>query len=63
MWVAGLDVFRQLYEDAIQMLLALQRMKPADRYAEIDALVSRAEWQPSAIFQRLRGRLLSEVQK
>jgi hypothetical protein len=63
MWVAGLDKFRHLYEETIQMLYALQRMKPLERCAEIEALCTRAEWQPQAIFQRLRGARLLDVKK
>lgn len=63
MWIAALDKFRQLYEDTVQMLLALQRATPANRYAEIATLAQRAEWQPAAIFERLRGRRLIDVRK
>lgn len=63
MWVAALDRFRKLYDETIQMLLALQRMKPLERYAEIHAMCSRAEWQPEAIFARLRGARLDDVRK
>jgi hypothetical protein len=55
MWVANLGYFRALYDEVIQMLYALQRLKPLERYAEIEALCTRAEWQPGAIFARLRG--------
>lgn len=40
---------------------ALQRMSPIERYAEIEAMVTRPEWQPEAIFQRLRGKRLADV--
>ncbi len=63
MWVAALDRFRVLYDETIQMLLALQRMMPLERYAEIDAMCGRAEWQPEAIFARLRGARLDLVKK
>jgi hypothetical protein len=63
MWVATLDAFRTLYEETMQMLYALQRMKPLERYAEIEALSTRAEWQPEAIFQRLRGVRLPDARK
>jgi tetratricopeptide (TPR) repeat protein len=63
MWLSGLDVFRKLFDDTIQMLYALQRMNPLERYAEIDALTGRAEWQPQAIFARLKGVRLLDVQK
>jgi hypothetical protein len=51
MWVTQLGRFRSLYEDTIQMLFALQRMQPLQRYGEIDSLVARAEWQPELFFK------------
>ncbi len=63
MWIAGVEKFKALYDDTIQMLLALQRLKPLERYAEINALCMRAEWQPEAIFERVRGQRLLEVKK
>jgi hypothetical protein len=63
MWIAAVEKFKSLYDDTIQMLLALQRMKPLERYAEINALCMRAEWQPAAIFERLRGQRLVDVKK
>jgi len=63
MWIAAVEKFKLLYDDTIQMLLALQRMKPLERYAEINALCMRAEWQPAAIFERLRGQRLLDVKK
>ena len=36
-------------------------MSPIERYAEIEAMVTRPEWQPEAIFQRLRGKRLADV--
>jgi hypothetical protein len=63
MWVAQLQRLRTLYEDTVQMLLALQRMQPLQRYAEIESLVMRAEWQPEQIFQRIRGRRLIDVKR
>ena len=63
MSVATLDRYRALYDETIQMLLALQRMKPLDRYGEIEALCTRVEWQPKAVFQRLRGSRLLDVRK
>lgn len=41
MWVAGVGAFRQLYDETIQMLRALQRMTPLNRYAEIAAISAR----------------------
>lgn len=63
MWVATLDLFRALYDETVQMLYALQRMKPLERYAEIEALCTRAEWQAENIFARLRGMRLTDVKK
>lgn len=63
MWVSSLDNFRRLLDETIQMLNALQRMKPLERYAEIEALTSRTEWQPSALFEKLRGSRLVDVKK
>jgi hypothetical protein len=63
MWIAALDRFRAFYDEAVQMLYALQRMKPLERYAEIEAVCTRAEWQPENIFARLRGLRLNEVKK
>lgn len=63
MWVAGLDIFHHLFDETFQMLRSLQRMNPLERYAEIEALTSRAEWQPDAIFAKLRGNRLSDVKK
>ena len=61
MWVTLLGPVREFYEETIQTLLALQRMNPMERYVEIEAMVTRAEWQPEAIFQRLRGKRLVDV--
>ena len=63
MWVSGLDKFRKLFEETIQMLLAVQRLNPLERYTEIEALATRAEWQPDAIFQKLRGVRLTDAKK
>jgi len=63
MWVATLDLFRTLHDETVQMLYALQRMKPLERYAEIEALCTRAEWQAENIFARLRGLRLTDVKK
>jgi hypothetical protein len=63
MWVTQLQRLRTLYEDTVQMLLALQRMQPLQRYAEIESLVMRAEWQPEQIFERIRGRRLIDVKR
>lgn len=61
MSVSDVEPFKRLFDETMQMLLALQRMKPLDRYAEIGAIPQRAEWQPEAIFNRLRGRPLTEL--
>lgn len=55
MWVNDLAAFRKLYEETNQMLLAVQRLEPQQRYIEIEALCQRAEWLPSGIFERIRG--------
>ena len=61
MSVTVLGPIREFYEETIQTLLALQRMTPMERYAEIEAMASRPEWQPEAILKRLRGRRLVDV--
>ena len=63
MWLTDVDRIKRLYEETVQMLLALQRMKPLDRYVEIGALSTRAEWQPNAIFERIRGNRLIDKKK
>jgi hypothetical protein len=45
--------FRQLYDDFLQMLSALQRLTPLQRIPELQAVALRAEWQPDAIFKRV----------
>lgn len=55
MWHSDVGAFRSLYEDAMTMLRSLQRMPPLDRYAEINALCVRPEWQLDAIFAKIRG--------
>ena len=62
-YLAGLDKFRNLYEETIQMLYAVQRLNPLERYAEIDELSTRAEWQPAAIFEKLRSARLMDVKR
>ena len=59
--VTLLGLIREFYEETIQTLLALQRMNPMERYVEIEAMVTRAEWQPDAIFHQLRGKRLVDV--
>ncbi|AVT75944.1 hypothetical protein RPPS3_18810 [Rhodopseudomonas palustris] len=61
MWISTLASFRHLYDDFLQMLLATQRLPPNQRYTEIEAVSGRAEWQPSAIFERLKGLRISEL--
>jgi hypothetical protein len=61
MWLANLAPFRQLYDDFLQMLSALQRLTPLQRIPEMQAVALRAEWQPEAIFMRLRGSRLASV--
>lgn len=61
MWVSALDKFRRLYDEVVQTLLALQRLTPAERYIEIEAMSTRAEWLPAAIFLKLRGKRLLDA--
>jgi hypothetical protein len=61
MWLATLAPFRQCYEEFVQMLSALQRLTPLQRVAELQAVALRAEWQPEAVFARLRGRNLVSI--
>lgn len=61
MWLSNLAPFRQLFEDYNQMLLSLQRLTPAQRVVEMQAVSQRAEWQPEAIFSRVRGAKLATV--
>ena len=61
MWVSDLSEFRRLYEETNQMLLAVQRLEPQQRYVEIEALSQRPEWQPQTIFERLRGTKLVDL--
>jgi hypothetical protein len=56
MWVSDLGGFKMVYDEAMGMLRALQRMTPLDRYAEINALCVRPEWQLDAIFTKVRGK-------
>jgi hypothetical protein len=55
MWLANLAPFRQLFDEFLQSLAALQRLAPLQRVSEMEAFALRAEWQPEAIFLRLRG--------
>ena len=55
MWLANLAPFRQLFDEFLQELAALQRLPPLQRVPEMEAFALRAEWQPEAIFLRLRG--------
>jgi hypothetical protein len=61
MWVTTLGTVRTLFEETTQMLRALQRMNPLERYAEIEALCTRAEWQPENIFRRICGHRLADL--
>lgn len=61
MSVCDVGEFRRLYDETNQMLFAVQRLEPMQRYVEIEALVERVEWQPEYIFQRLRGALLLDL--
>jgi len=55
MWLASLAPFRLLFDEFLQSLFALQRLPPLQRIPEMEAFALRAEWQPEAIFLRLRG--------
>jgi hypothetical protein len=55
MWASDLGRFRALFEEFNQTLLATQRIPPNLRYAGVEALAQRAEWQPQALFARIRG--------
>jgi hypothetical protein len=55
MWLANLIPFKQLFDEYLQMLAAVQRLPPLQRIPEMQALSQRAEWQPEAIFARLKG--------
>ncbi|TIM96819.1 MAG: DEAD/DEAH box helicase [Mesorhizobium sp.] len=61
MWASDTSRFKALFDDTMQMLRSLQRMAPLDRYAEMTAVCARAEWQPDAIFERLRGIRLQDT--
>ena len=61
MWLATLAPFRQFYDEFVQMDSALQRLTPLQRVAEMEAVALRADWQPEAIFARLRGVNLMNV--
>ncbi|WP_051448271.1 DEAD/DEAH box helicase family protein [Bradyrhizobium sp. WSM1417] len=61
MWLANLAPFRTVYDELVQMLYALQRLTPLQRIPEMQAVSERAEWQPDAIFARLRGTSLAKV--
>lgn len=64
MWATRVGTIQQLFGEFINLLLALQRMPPLERYAEISAVCARPEWRIDAIFQRLRGvRLLDLTEK
>jgi hypothetical protein len=56
--VSDVAAFKRLFDEFEQTLRALQRLNPLERYAEISAIVQRAEWQPAAIFSKLRGKQL-----
>jgi hypothetical protein len=55
MWLANLAPFRELFDEFLQSLAALQRLTPLQRVPEMEAFALRAEWQPETIFLRLRG--------
>jgi hypothetical protein len=55
MWISTRESLKSLYERIISTLHALQRLPPLQRFGEINALVQRPEWQPSAIFAEIRG--------
>jgi hypothetical protein len=57
-WVSDVAAFQRLFDEFTQTLRALQRLSPLERYAEISAIVQRPEWQPPAIFEKLRGKQL-----
>ena len=57
-WVSDVATFKRLFGEFEQTLRALQRLNPLERYAEINAVVQRPEWQPPAIFNKLRGKQL-----
>lgn len=62
MWLSSLGSFRELYEEYSQMLRAIQRLTPAQRLVEMQSIAQRAEWQPDAIFAKIRGRRLLSAQ-
>jgi hypothetical protein len=57
-WVSDVATFKRLFGEFEQTLRALQRLNPLEWYAEINAVVQRPEWQPLAIFNKLRGKQL-----
>jgi hypothetical protein len=61
MWLATLAPFREFYDEFVQMISALQRLTPLQRVLEMESVALRAEWQPEAIFMRLRGRSLASI--
>jgi hypothetical protein len=61
MWVSDLAAFKKFYDETSQMLLAVQRLEPRQRFVEIEALSQRPEWQPIAIFERLKGTRLLDL--
>jgi hypothetical protein len=61
MWLATLAPFRQFYDEFVQMISALQRLTPLQRVLEMESVALRAEWQPEAIFMRLRGSSLASI--
>lgn len=61
MWLANLIPFKQLFNEYLQMLAAVQRLPPLERIPEMQALSQRAEWQPEAIFARLKAINLASI--
>ena len=60
MWLANIKPFREVFDDFMQALAAVQRLTPLQRVSEIEAFALRSEWQPDTLFSRLRGtRLLN----
>lgn len=61
MWLATVAPFRQLFDDFMQSIAALQRIPPLQRISEMEAFAIRAEWQPEAIFGRVKGMQMLSV--
>jgi hypothetical protein len=61
MWHINTVDIQVIFKEYVNLLFALQKMPPLDRYAEISAMCVRPEWQMDGIFHRIRGGVLSNL--